>query len=108
RVRECNVYCEVLPYYTSLDRIKELEPKGIIFTGGPASVYEPDAPTCDLGIFNLGIPILGICYGCQLMTFSLGGKVSQAPVREYGKTEIRVNTDSKLFKDVSKDTICWM
>lgn len=108
RVREDNVYCEVLPYYTSLDRIKELDPKGIIFTGGPASVYEPDAPSCDLGIFNLGIPILGICYGCQLMTFSLGGQVSKAPVREYGKTEIRVNTNSKLFKDVSKDTICWM
>lgn len=108
RVREDNVYCEVLPYYTSLDRIKELNPKGIIFTGGPASVYEPDSPSCDLGIFNLGIPILGICYGCQLMTHSLGGKVSKAPVREYGKTEIRVNTDSKLFKGVSEDTICWM
>ncbi len=108
RARECNVYCEVLPYYTDLDRIKELAPKGIIFTGGPASVYGPDAPACDPGIFSLGIPILGICYGCQLMTHSLGGKVTKAPVREYGKTEVHVNTASKLFYEISEDTICWM
>ena len=108
RVRECNVYCEVLPFTTSLERIKEIAPKGIIFTGGPASVYEPGAPTCDLGIFSLGIPILGICYGCQLMTYLLGGKVSKAPLREYGKTEINVTTTSKLFEAVSENTICWM
>jgi GMP synthase (glutamine-hydrolysing) len=108
RVRECNVYCEVLPCYTDLDRIKKLAPKGIIFTGGPASVNEPDAPACDPGIFSLGIPILGICYGCQLMTHSLGGKVTKAPVREYGKTEVHLDTASKLFHEVSEDTICWM
>jgi GMP synthase (glutamine-hydrolysing) len=108
RVRECNVYCEVLPYTTSLERIKEIGPKGIIFTGGPASVYEPDAPSCDQGIFSLGIPILGICYGCQLMTYLLGGNVSKAPVREYGKTEINVVTTSQLFQNVSANTICWM
>jgi GMP synthase (glutamine-hydrolysing) len=108
RVRECNVYCEVLPYHTSLERIKEIAPKGIIFTGGPSSVYEPDAPACDPEIFSLGIPILGICYGCQLMTYSLGGKVSKAPLREYGKTEISVSTASKLFQGVSEQTICWM
>ena len=108
RVRECNVYCEVLPYYTSLERIKEIAPKGIIFTGGPASVYEPDAPSCDQAIFSLGIPVLGICYGCQLMTYLLGGKVSKAPVREYGRTEIEVNNTSPLFQDVSSKTICWM
>jgi GMP synthase (glutamine-hydrolysing) len=108
RVRECDVYCEVLPFTTSLDRIKEIAPKGIIFTGGPASVYEPDAPTCDPGIFNLGIPILGICYGCQLMTYLLGGKVSKAPLREYGKTELNLTTTSKLFQEVSANTICWM
>jgi len=108
RVRECNVYCEVLPFTTSLERIKEIAPKGIIFTGGPASVYEPDAPSCDLGIFSLGIPILGICYGCQLMTYLLGGKVSKASLREYGKTEISVTTTSKLFKEISANTICWM
>jgi GMP synthase (glutamine-hydrolysing) len=108
RVRECNVYCEVLPYNTSLERIQALQPKGIIFTGGPASVYEKDSPTIDKGIFELGIPVLGICYGAQLMNYLLGGKVSKAPVREYGKTEVTVNHDSKLFKDVSKNTICWM
>ncbi|MBH1940387.1 glutamine-hydrolyzing GMP synthase [Mobilitalea sibirica] len=108
RVRECNVYCEVLPYYTSLDRIKEIAPKGIIFTGGPASVYEPGAPSCDPELFSLGIPILGICYGCQLMTYLLGGKVSKAPLREYGRTTINVNNSSKLFYDVSPETICWM
>jgi GMP synthase (glutamine-hydrolysing) len=108
RVRECSVYCEVLPYTTSLERIKEIAPKGIIFTGGPASVYEPDAPSCDPAIFSLGIPLLGICYGCQLMTFLLAGKVSKAPVREYGRTEINVTTSSKLFTGVTANTVCWM
>ena len=108
RVREFNVYCEVLPYNTSLDKIKEINPSGIIFTGGPNSVYEEDAPTCDKGIFELGIPILGICYGCQLMMYTLGGKVTKAPKREYGKAEVDINNQSKLFKDVSKSTICWM
>ncbi|WFR56850.1 glutamine-hydrolyzing GMP synthase [Anaerocolumna sp. AGMB13025] len=108
RVRECNVYCEVLPYNTSLERIKEINPKGIIFTGGPASVYAEDSPTCDKEIFELGIPVLGICYGCQLMTYLLGGKVSKAPVREYGKTEVKVNKNSKLFEDVMESLICWM
>lgn len=108
RVRECNVYCEVLPYNTSLDRIKEINPKGIIFTGGPASVYAEDSPQVEKEIFELGIPVLGICYGSQLMTHLLGGKVSKAPVREYGKTEIEVDNSSKLFEGVSKNTICWM
>jgi GMP synthase (glutamine-hydrolysing) len=108
RVRECDVYCEVLPYNTSLERIKEINPKGIIFTGGPASVYAEDSPTCDKEIFELGIPVLGICYGCQLMTYLLGGKVSKAPVREYGKTEVTVNKNSKLFEDVMESSICWM
>ena len=108
RVRECNVYCEVLPYNTSLEKIKEINPKGIIFTGGPASVYAEDSPNCDKEIFELGIPILGICYGCQLMTYLLGGKVTKAPVREYGKTEVTVNKSSKLFGDVTEKSICWM
>ncbi len=108
RVRECDVYCEVLPYNTCLERIKEINPKGIIFTGGPASVYAEDSPTCDKEIFELGIPILGICYGCQLMTYLLGGKVSKAPVREYGKTEVTVNRDSKLFEGVTESSVCWM
>ncbi len=108
RVRECNVYCEVLPYTTSLEKIKEINPSGIIFTGGPNSVYEDGAPAVDKTIFELGIPVLGICYGSQLMMHSLGGKVTKAPKREYGKAEVDVNTESKLFKDVSNSTICWM
>ncbi len=108
RVRECNVYCEVLPYNTSIETIKDINPKGIIFTGGPASVYEQDSPTCDKEIFELGIPILGICYGSQLMTYILGGKVSQATLREYGKTEVTVDHTSKLFGDVAEKSVCWM
>lgn len=108
RVRECNVYCEVLSSCTSIDKIKEINPKGIIFTGGPASVYAKDAPSVEREIFELGIPVLGICYGSQLMTHLLGGAVEKAPVREYGKTEIEVDNQSKLFSNVSKETICWM
>lgn len=108
RVRECNVYCEVHPYNISLEKIKEMNPKGIIFTGGPNSVYDKNSPLCDKTIFELGIPILGICYGSQLMAHLLGGKVSTAPVSEYGKTKVSIDTESKLFKDVNKSTICWM
>ncbi|MBQ3601169.1 MAG: glutamine-hydrolyzing GMP synthase [Lachnospiraceae bacterium] len=108
RVRECNVYCEVHPYNLSLDKIRELNPKGIIFTGGPNSVYGEDAVRCEKEIFEMGIPILGICYGSQLMSYMLGGKVATAPVSEYGKTEVDVDNTSKLFKDVSAKTICWM
>lgn len=108
RVRECNVYCEVHPYNLSLDKIKEMNPKGIIFTGGPNSVYGEDSVRCSKEIFELGIPILGICYGSQLMSYLLGGKVSTAPVSEYGKTEVEVDNASVLFKNVSSKTICWM
>lgn len=108
RVRECNVYCEVHPYNMSLDKIKEMNPKGIIFTGGPNSVYGDDSPACTKEIFDLGIPILGICYGSQLMSYILGGRVTTAPVSEYGKTEVTIKKDSKLFQGVSEKTICWM
>lgn len=108
RVRECNVYCEVHPYNMSLEKIKEMNPKGIIFTGGPNSVYGEDSPLCDKAIFELGVPVLGICYGSQLMAHILEGKVSTAPVSEYGKTEVNVDVKSKLFKEVSPSTICWM
>lgn len=108
RVRECNVYCEVHPYNLGLDKIKEMNPKGIIFTGGPNSVYGEEAVRCEKEIFEMGIPILGICYGSQLMSYMLGGKVATAPVSEYGKTEVEVDTSSKLFKNISKKTICWM
>lgn len=108
RVRECNVYCEIYSYRTSIEKIKEIHPKGIIFTGGPNSCYEADSPTYTKEIFQLGIPILGICYGSQLMMHLLGGTVETAPVREYGKIEVTVDTTSKLFQDVSEKTICWM
>ncbi len=109
RVRECNVYCEVLPYNISLEKIQELAPKGIIFTGGPNSVYKEESPRCGKEIFELGIPILGICYGSQLMAYLLGGKVTTAPVSEYGKTETEVDSGhSLLFEGVSSKTICWM
>lgn len=108
RVRECNVYCEVHPYNTGLDKLREMNPKGIIFTGGPNSVYGEGAPLCSCGIFELGIPILGICYGSQLMAQLLGGKVATAPVSEYGKTEVEVDTSSVLFEEVAQRTVCWM
>ena len=108
RVRECNVYCEVHPYNLPIEKIKELKPKGIIFTGGPASVYGENSPLCDKEIFNLNIPILGICYGSQLMAHLLGGCVEHAETSEYGKTPIIVDNNSLLFDNVSKETICWM
>ena len=108
RVRECCVYCEVHPHTLSVDEIKEMNPKGIIFTGGPNSVYGEDSPLCDKALFEAGIPILGICYGSQLMAHMLGGKVATAPVSEYGKTKVDVNVDSKIFDGVSASTICWM
>ena len=108
RVRECNVYCEVHPYTMSIEKIREMNPKGIIFTGGPNSVYGEDSPTCSSEIYGLGIPILGICYGSQLMAYMNGGKVTTAPVSEYGKTEVEVDNSSVLFEDVSPKTICWM
>ena len=108
RVRECNVYCEVHPYNMGLDKIKEMNPKGIIFTGGPNSVYGDDSPRCEKEIFDLNIPILGICYGSQLMSYMLGGKVETAPVSEYGKTEVNVDKSSVLFENVSEKTVCWM
>ena len=108
RVRECGVYCEIHPYTLSIDKIKEMNPKGIIFTGGPNSVYAEDSPLCDKEIFEIGVPILGICYGSQLMAHILGGKVATAPVSEYGKTEVDIDVKSKLFEGVSEKTICWM
>ena len=108
RVRECNVYCEIYSYKTDLEKIKAMEPKGIIFTGGPNSVYLEDSPSYEKEIYDLGIPVLGICYGSQLMMHQLGGKVCKAPVREYGKIEVTVDQSSALFENVSEKTICWM
>lgn len=108
RVRECNVYCEVHPYNMSLEKIKELHPKGIIMTGGPNSVYAEGAALCDKEIFALGIPVLGICYGSQVIAHMLGGEVATAPVSEYGKTEVDTDTATVLFRDVAEKTVCWM
>ena len=108
RVRECNVYSEIVPYKISIEEIKAKNPKGIIFTGGPASVYEEGAPKCDKEIFNLGIPILGICYGMQLMTNTLNGEVQRANKREYGETNVQIDNDSKLFQGLEEENICLM
>ena len=111
RVRECNVYCEVLPYTTPLEKLKAENPIGIIFTGGPNSVYLESSPHYDPGIFEMGVPILGICYGCQLMAYTLGGEVTEAQddsAREYGKTETWFDTGCKLFKGLPEKGITWM
>ncbi|OUP50230.1 glutamine-hydrolyzing GMP synthase [Lachnoclostridium sp. An181] len=109
RVRECNVYCEIYSYKTDIEQIKAMNPKGIILTGGPNSCYEADSPTYTKELFELGIPVLGLCYGAQLMMHVLGGKVEKADVREYGKTEVVIDkTSSKVFEGVSTPTICWM
>ena len=111
RVRECNVYCEVKPYTTPLEELKAMHPIGFIFTGGPNSVYDAKAPHYDPAIFQLGVPILGICYGCQLMAHTLGGKVTAAQAdsaREYGKTETFYETTCKLFKGLPAQGISWM
>ena len=108
RVRECNVYCEIYSYKTDIEKIKEMNPKGIILTGGPNSCYEEGAPTYTKELFELGIPVLGLCYGAQLMQHILGGKVERAEVQEYGKTEVFVDPTSRLFEGVQPTTICWM
>ena len=102
RVRECNVYCEIYSYKTEIEKIKEMNPKGIILTGGPNSCYEADSPTYQKELFELGVPVLGLCYGAQLMQLILGGKVEKAPVREYGKTEVFVDRTSPLFSEIGK------
>ncbi len=108
RVRECNVYCEIYSYKTDLEKIREMNLKGIILTGGPNSCYEPGAATCSPELFEMGVPVLGLCYGAQLMMQVLGGKVEKAPVREYGKIEVMVDNHSALFQNVSPKTVCWM
>ena len=98
RVRECNVYCEIYSYKTDIEKIKAMNPKGIILTGGPNSCYLPDSPTYTEELFKLGIPVLGLCYGAQLMMHVLGGEVKKADVREYGKTEVLIDkTSSKIL-----------
>ena len=108
RVRESGVYCEIVSYRQSLEKIKAKNPKGIIFTGGPNSAYLEDSPTIDAEIYSWGVPVLGICYGSQLMMHMLGGHVCKAPEREYGKTLVDFDTESLLFKDIPAKNVCWM
>lgn len=108
RVRECNVYCEIYSYRTDIEKIKEMNPKGIILTGGPNSCYESDSPTYSKDLFELGIPVLGLCYGAQLMMHVLGGKVITPEVGEYGKTDITYTDNAVLFQGMPKQSVCWM
>ena len=108
RIRECGVYCEIHPYRISVERIREMNPKAIVFSGGPSSVYGEKAPHCDPGVFELGIPVLGICYGMQLMAYLLGGKVTSAGCCEYGSTDLTVDAADALFAKVPGETKVWM
>ncbi len=108
RVRQANVYSQVMPYNASLDSIKALSPRGIILSGGPASVLDADAPSCDVGIFELGVPVLGICYGMQLMGYVLGGQVAPAQKREYGMVTVRTCQDNALLKHTDETNDMWM
>jgi len=108
RIRECRVYCEILPYHTPAEDIVSRRPKGIVFSGGPSSVYQEGAPQCAVSLYDAGIPILGICYGMQLMARQLGGTVSPAERREYGKTELEVLDGSGLFRGLEDRERCWM
>lgn len=108
RIRECNVYSKILPYYTSADVIAAENPKGVILSGGPSSVYAENAPKCDPEIFNLNVPVLGICYGLQLMMVTLGGEVARGKAREYGKTVLKVKNFDNLFAGVDAETVVWM
>lgn len=108
RVRELGVYCEIKPYTISLDEIRAFAPKGIVLTGGPASVFEEGAPRCDPELFAMGIPLLGICYGQQLMCQTLGGEVNAADTREYGKTILCRKAEGELLQGLPEQSICWM
>lgn len=109
RIRECNVYCELLPCETSLEEIRRRKPSGIVLSGGPPSVYEANAPEVDPGVYDLGVPILGICYGMQLMARQLGGDVVPGgQQREYGKTELEVSEPDDLFYGLNRHLVCWM
>lgn len=108
RIRELKVFCEMLPFSTPVEELKARKPKGIVFSGGPSSVYQDKAPVCDPAIYDLGIPILGICYGMQLMAQQLGGGVSRATHREYGKTELNVLDRERIFSCLEPVEQCWM
>ncbi len=108
RVRECRVYCQIDPPDIDIDEIKALNPEGIILSGGPASIYEKNSPKVDKAIFDLGIPVLGICYGMQFMVNTFGGKVKSSKKREYGFAELKIKKQEGLFKKIPNKTVCWM
>lgn len=108
RIRECKVYSRIVPFSTPVEKIREEAPMGIILSGGPASVYQDNAPKCDPEIFNLGIPVLGICYGLQLTVMTLGGKVARGHAREYGKAEIEITGESSLLDGLPSPLQVWM
>ncbi|MGB8466477.1 MAG: glutamine-hydrolyzing GMP synthase, partial [Terrimicrobiaceae bacterium] len=107
RVRECRVYSEILPFWTTSASLRAIVPKGIILSGGPASVYAPKAPRLDRGLYELGIPILGICYGLQLIASDLGGAVERSAQREYGPGKLRVDRRSDLFRGLPAELDVW-
>jgi GMP synthase (glutamine-hydrolysing) len=108
RVRECQVYCQIEPPHISVHAIRKLNPQGIILSGGPSSIYEENSPKIDKAIFDLGLPVLGICYGMQFMIATLGGTVNKAHKREYGFAELRIKKETGLFKGIPANTVCWM
>ena len=108
RVREFHVFCEIIPFDTPLETLTARNPKAIILSGGPASVYAASAPVCDTAVFEVGVPVLGICYGAQLMARLLGGSVEHAPAGEYGKTIVKLDEISSLFHGLPAETSCWM
>jgi GMP synthase (glutamine-hydrolysing) len=108
RIRECGVYCEIVPFNTSIDKIRQMAPKGIVFSGGPSSVYGEDAPKCDPQVFEINLPVLGICYGMQLTAQTLGGKVAHATSREYGNTRLYVDKNDGVFAEINAETQVWM
>jgi len=108
RVRECHVYCQIEPPTIGCEQVRQLAPEGIILSGGPSSIYEPRSPKIDPAILDLGIPVLGICYGLQYMIHALGGQVARSDRREYGFAEFQLKKDDGLFKGIAKHTTCWM
>jgi len=108
RIRECGVYCEIVSFKTTIEKIKSMHPKGIVFSGGPSSVYAEKAPKCDPGVFELGIPVFGICYGMQLTAYTLGGVVAHSDSREYGNTHLTIDKNTDLFAELGSETQVWM